>query len=162
MLNAVQNPESIATLGLASSDFARHYFRNLGWFLFLALLRCFSSGGSPHIPMYSVYDDRTWLLPDCSIRKSADRNMLATPRSLSQLTASFIGSWCQGILPTLLLAWPFELCFLSNDFFPIIAYCSCYPTLKNFFFKSFSSFALLLILLHYSIFKLLMFNSFLS
>ena len=23
----------------------------------LALLRCFSSGGSPHIPMYSVYDD---------------------------------------------------------------------------------------------------------
>ena len=27
-------------------------------FLFLALLRCFSSGGSPHIPMNSVYDAR--------------------------------------------------------------------------------------------------------
>ena len=27
---AVRNPEHIATLGLASSDFARHYFRNLG------------------------------------------------------------------------------------------------------------------------------------
>ena len=66
------NPESITTLGLASSAFARHYLRNLSWFLFLALLRCFSSGGSPHIPMYSVYDDKTFLLPDCSIRKSTD------------------------------------------------------------------------------------------
>ena len=27
---AVRNPEYIATFGLASSDFARHYFRNLG------------------------------------------------------------------------------------------------------------------------------------
>ena len=41
------NPERISSLGLASSAFARHYLRNLGWFLFLALLRCFSSGGSP-------------------------------------------------------------------------------------------------------------------
>ena len=38
------------------SDFARHYFRNLGWFLFLELLRCFSSPGSLRIPMYSVCD----------------------------------------------------------------------------------------------------------
>ena len=66
------NPESITTLGLASSAFARHYLRNLSWFLFLALLRCFSSGGSPHIPMYSVYDSQTFLWLDCSIRKSAD------------------------------------------------------------------------------------------
>ena len=58
VLNAVLNPERIAPLGLASSAFARHYSQNLGWFLFLALLRCFSSGGSPHIPIYSVYD--TW------------------------------------------------------------------------------------------------------
>ena len=28
------------------SAFARHYLRNLGWFLFLRLLRCFSSPGS--------------------------------------------------------------------------------------------------------------------
>ena len=49
-------PKWISSSGLASFDFARHYFRNLGWLLFLALLRCFSSGGSPHIPMYSVYD----------------------------------------------------------------------------------------------------------
>ena len=60
------NPEKISSLGLASSAFARHYLRNLGWFLFLALLRCFSSGGSPHIPIYSVYDTHTsyaWIAP---------------------------------------------------------------------------------------------------
>ena len=66
------NPGNISIPGLASSAFARHYWRNLCWFLFLALLRCFSSGGSPHIPMYSVYDDKTLLLPDCSIRISTD------------------------------------------------------------------------------------------
>ena len=58
LYNAVfcPNPESITTLGLASSAFARHYLRNLGWFLFLALLRCFSSGGSPPYAMYSRMD----------------------------------------------------------------------------------------------------------
>ena len=50
------NPESITTLGLASSAFARHYLRNLGWFLFLALLRCFSSGGSPPYAIDSHMD----------------------------------------------------------------------------------------------------------
>ena len=78
------NPESITTLGLASSAFARHYLRNLCWFLFLALLRCFSSGGSPHIPMYSVYDDQTFLWPDCSIRTSAG---IAPTYGLPQLFA---------------------------------------------------------------------------
>ena len=104
ILNAVQNPESIAAFGLASSAFARHYWRNLSWFLFLALLRCFSSGGSPHIPIDSVYDVMTLLITDCSIRTSADQHLLAIPRSFSQLTASFFGSQCQGILPALLLA----------------------------------------------------------
>ena len=54
VLYAVLNPENISILSLASSAFARHYSRNLVWFLFLSLLRCFSSGGSPYIPMYSV------------------------------------------------------------------------------------------------------------
>ena len=50
------NPVCISTNGLASSDFARHYFRNLVWFLFLRLLRCFSSAGSPPYTMYSCMD----------------------------------------------------------------------------------------------------------
>ena len=90
--------------GLGSFHFARRYFGNRVFFLFLALLRCFSSGGSPHIPMYSVYDDKTFLLPDCSIRKSADQSLLTAPRSLSQLVTSFFGSRCQGIPLVLFVA----------------------------------------------------------
>ena len=37
------NPKSITTSGLGSSYFARHYFRNRVFFLFLWVLRCFSS-----------------------------------------------------------------------------------------------------------------------
>src|SRR5690606_6967885 len=40
------------------SPFARHYLGNLGCFLFLGVLRWFSSPGSPHTPMYSVCDTR--------------------------------------------------------------------------------------------------------
>ena len=97
-------PAHIAICGLGFSDFARHYFRNRFYFLFLRVLRCFSSPGSPHTPMDSVYD--TWELPhvDCSIQRSADQSLLAAPRSLSQLVTSFIGSQCQGIRPAPLLA----------------------------------------------------------
>ena len=42
------------------------------------------------------------------IRKSPDHRIFAPPRSLSQLIASFIGSWCQGIPLALLLAWSFS------------------------------------------------------
>ena len=100
--DAVRNPGDIATSGLASSAFARHYSRNLGWCLFLALLRCFSSGGSPPIPIWFSIG---YLAVGFPIRKSPDRRIFAPPRSLSQLITSFIGSWCQGIPLELLLAW---------------------------------------------------------
>ena len=58
--------------GLGSSDFARHYFRNHCCFLFLRVLRCFSSPGSPRIPIYSVYDNTTFLVLSSLIRISAD------------------------------------------------------------------------------------------
>ena len=35
--------------------------------------------------------------------------IFAPDRGLSQLVTSFFGSWCQVILPTLLLAWPLNL-----------------------------------------------------
>ena len=44
-------PISITTYGLGCSDFARHYFRNRSYFLFLRVLRCFSSPGSPPYAM---------------------------------------------------------------------------------------------------------------
>ena len=39
--------------------------------------------------------------------------MLAIPRSLSQLTTSFIGSQCQGILPTLFALYHLNYVLLS-------------------------------------------------
>ena len=101
------NPGNISTPGLAYSAFARHYLRNLGWFLFLALLRCFSSGGS--LPVTILFTTG-WL--DCSNQVAPFGNpriyrLLTAPRGLSQLTTSFIGSQCQGIHLALFVAWPF-------------------------------------------------------
>ena len=104
--DAVRNPRDIATSGLASSAFARHYSRNLGWCLFLALLRCFSSGGSPPA---AIWFTAGYLSVGFPIRNSPDRSSFAAPRSLSQLITSFIGSWCQGIPLALFLAWPFQI-----------------------------------------------------
>ena len=49
------------------------------------------------------------------IRKSAGQSLFAALRSLSQLVTSFFGSWCQGILPVLFLAWS-HLCELFENF----------------------------------------------
>ena len=102
---AVHYPVSISTRGLASFVFARHYSRNLGWFLFLFLLRCFSSEGSLTKAMDSLWCLTTWLVRGFPIRTSPDHSVFAAPRSLSQLIASFIGSQCQGILLVLFFAW---------------------------------------------------------
>ena len=102
---AVLNPASISTRGLASFAFARHYSRNLGWFLFLFLLRCFSSEGSLDVAMYSLHRPTTWLVGGFPIRTSPDHSVFAAPRSFSQLITSFIGSQCQGILLVLFFAW---------------------------------------------------------
>ena len=65
-------PQAHYKLGLGSSDFARHYFRNHFCFLFLRVLRCFSSPGSPHTPIYSVYDNAMLLALSSLIRISTD------------------------------------------------------------------------------------------
>ena len=48
-----------------------------------------------------------------TIRKSADRCLFTAPRGLSQLIASFFGSWCQGIHLTLFFAWTSYCCSFS-------------------------------------------------
>ena len=85
-------PARIATCGLGSSDFARHYFRNRFYFLFLRVLRCFSSPGSPHLPMDSVNDNTALPVLRSRIRTSADLGSFAAPRSFSQLVTSFFGA----------------------------------------------------------------------
>ena len=81
------------------------------WFLFLCLLRCFSSAGSPCIPILFSIQCYSIAVTRFRIRTSMDLCSFAAPHSFSQLVASFFGSWCLGILPTLLLAWP--LCVVS-------------------------------------------------
>ena len=91
-------PVRIATYGLGSSDFARHYFRNRVYFLFLRVIRCFSSPGSPCMTIDSSCNTVTLLTVSSLIRISTDRCLFATPRSFSQLVTSFFGATYQGIL----------------------------------------------------------------
>ena len=72
----------------------------------------FSSGyldvSLPRVPSYepmdSVHGDRALPRPGSPIRIPADQCLLATPRSFSQLIASFVGNQCLGIHPALFFA----------------------------------------------------------
>ena len=77
--------------GLGFFHFARRYFGNRCFFLLLLLLRCFSSEGLLTLRCVRIN------LTGCPIRKSSDHFMFANPRSLSQLTTSFVASKSQGI-----------------------------------------------------------------
>ena len=90
--------------GLASFPFARRYLGNRFYFLFLRVLRCFSSPRALRMTMDSSYSDGTLLPPGSPIRSSTDQSLLAAPRSFSQLATTFFGVWCLGIHPVLLLA----------------------------------------------------------
>ena len=83
--------------GLGFSDFARHYFRNHGCFLFLRVLRWFTSPSSLRHPMDSDGGNRCSHRLGFPIRKSPDHSLLAASRGLSQLTASFFAFLRLGI-----------------------------------------------------------------
>ena len=77
--------------GLGSFPFARRYSENRFFFLFLRLLRCFSSPGSPCIPMYSVYSDGAFLRRVSPLRYPhlSGYLLLSTAfRSLSRLSSA--------------------------------------------------------------------------
>ena len=89
--------------GLGCFPFARRYLENRFFFLFLRVLRCFSSPGLPLVSYVFTYKYLRVAQVGFPIRKSPDQCLLATPRSISVLVPSFIGSWCQGIRPMLLI-----------------------------------------------------------
>src|SRR3954447_9371470 len=60
------NPKEARFFGLGSSLFARHYLGNHCYFLFLRVLRCFSSPGWLPCGCY------TFSIAGCPIRKSWD------------------------------------------------------------------------------------------
>ena len=83
--------------GLGCSEFARHYCRTHFCFLFLWVLRWFTSPGSLRAAMYSLHDTERLHSVGSPIRKSPDHRLLASPRSLSQLATSFFACLRQGI-----------------------------------------------------------------
>ena len=85
--------------GLGCSPFAHHYLGNRFCFLFLQLLRCFSSLGSL-IPVYIF--NRLFL--GCPIRTPPAQCLLPAPRSFSSVATSFFASVCLGIHHQPLLA----------------------------------------------------------
>jgi hypothetical protein len=99
-LMAVLQPQRcLNNTGLGSSPFARHYSGNHYCFLFLWVLRCFSSPG------WRLLGDPVLTGPGFPIRRSPDQRLLAPPRSLSQLATSFIACESQGIHRTPLLTF---------------------------------------------------------
>ncbi len=92
----LQPPASLNWQDLGYCAFARHYLRNHYCFLFLQVLRCFSSLGSlPDCSGSPAFSGR-----GCPIRTSADQFVLADPRGFSQLITSFFASESQGLLHT--------------------------------------------------------------
>ena len=91
--------------GLGSSPFARRYSENRSFFLFLALLRCFSSGGSPCMTMDLSCSDGGSLRrvsPFRTPRITGYVLLTVAYRSLSRLSSA-------------LSAKAFTLCSLSLD-----------------------------------------------
>ena len=89
------------------SVFARHYLRNLGWFLFLQVLRCFSSLGSPPSPyIFRSGYPCGWVSPFGHSRIKA---CLPAPRDFTQAATSFIACNRQGIHHMHLFAWPYNV-----------------------------------------------------
>ena len=88
---AVRTPQC-SHCGLGSSAFARHYLRNHFCFLFLRLLRCFSSPGPPRTTMDSWYGDRVFpgrVSPFRYLRLFGYLLLPAAFRSLSRLSSAY-------------------------------------------------------------------------
>ena len=83
--------------GLASSAFARRYWRNHGCCLFLRVLRWFTSPGSLAAPIDSARRNRCPHRLGSPIRISPDHRLPASPRGFSQLATSFFACPRQGI-----------------------------------------------------------------
>ena len=79
------------TGGLGCSAFARHYWRNHCYFLFLRVLRCFSS------PRWLTAWRYGHCWPGCPIRIFTGLGLFAPYRNFSQLITSFFASESLGI-----------------------------------------------------------------
>ena len=109
IMSAVRTPECTHS-GLGSSGFARRYSRNRCFFLFLRLLRCFSSPGSPPCVMdwrMDAWGPPMRVAPFRHLRIIGYLPLPAAFRSLSRLSsalsakASALCPFCLTSLPAL-------------------------------------------------------------
>jgi hypothetical protein len=103
--------------GLGSSRFARRYSGSRICFLFLRVLRCFSSPGS----LYPPYFVQAGVTPHDGCRVSPFgypriNARSAAPRGFSQPPTSFIGFRRQGIHRWLFIAWRTKMLVLAMEF----------------------------------------------
>ena len=104
--------------GLGSSGFARRYSRNRCFFLFLRLLRCFSSPGSPPYVMDSRMDTRgfhVWVSPFRHPRINRHVPLPAAFRSLSRLSSA-LSAKASALCPFLLDLAVFVVPILHSRF----------------------------------------------
>jgi hypothetical protein len=102
---------------LGCSAFARRYLRNRIRFLFLRLLRCFTSAGVALPGLFNSSRSHwvhQWGFP---IRRSSGQRLLPSHRGLSQVTASFIASQHQGIHLVPLVAYLNVSTYHSNIYY---------------------------------------------
>ena len=100
---------------MASSLFAHHYSGNRGCFLFLWVLRCFTSPRYLHLPY--VFRQGRWAITPNQVSPFGNPRIevwLPTPRGLSQAPTSFFGSWCQGIHRVPLITWQLQMMLAST------------------------------------------------
>ena len=82
---------------LGESTCSMNSYEQVALFLFLWVLRCFTSPGALPTPMYSVRDSTGCPIEGFPIRRSPDQRLLPPPRSVSPAVASFIGAFCRAI-----------------------------------------------------------------
>ena len=92
LLSVWPSPRSLATTSGISVDFFSSPYLDV------------SVQAVPYVYLCIQYTLTDLHLLGCPIRKSPDQSLLTTPRGLSQLTTSFIGSQCQGIPLALFVA----------------------------------------------------------
>jgi hypothetical protein len=104
----VPRPRTTCVVRFRLFPFRSPLLRESNFFLFQRVLRCFTS---PRLlyPGYVFTRESSVNRGGCPIRKSPDHRLLAAPRSLSQLSTSFIASHRQGIHHT-----PFVACHIPK------------------------------------------------
>ena len=113
-ITMTQVPLPPAMQGLGSSPFARRYSGNRFYFLFLRLLRCFSS---PRMP--PLRDVIALPITGCPIRILTGLSLLTARRDFSQLTTSFFATLCQGIHHVPLFPLILSLIHITHVYFKI-------------------------------------------